>query len=355
MMSTKIKMLLYNHLGFLTRNRTMRQILRKVFIKNFGCVDSLAVHINSKCNLSCVYCSEQNRQGKEINLNEFYRLVDEAKISGITQITLAGGEPFLHKDIFNMLSYCQSKGLKSSVYTNGTLIGGAEVKNLQRIKGLKLVFKFDSPLSYKEHVGSDIYKEVTDTIQVCTGKGIISVARVNVTKKNLKHLSAILNNVFDLGAEPVIERHVPLKNDGMNKQLELSPEEWQAARKAYNKCCANHLSQSIKEFEAYKSNQARLLGYKCFGFNSTIVIRPNGNAVPCGLAPDELSVGNINKEPLSAVLKRYYEQRKVWNKIPEECRKCKNADTCRGGCKAYAYIKLRCFDKKDPLCKNTNP
>lgn len=347
----KAKIFLYKAFDFLLNSPPLLYMLRKTFVRNSGRINSIAVHITGKCNLNCVYCNQRNQKDKGMGFQKFYRLIDDAKSNGISDVTLAGGEPFVHPQIFEMLNYCKSKNMKVSVYTNGTLIGKDIITWLAMIKGLSLVFKFDSPFSYEEHVGSDVYKKVSSTIMLCTSNGIKSIARINVTKKNIKHLPNIINDTFKLGAEPVIERYMPLKHDATNRKLELNAEEWQEALQTYYKCCAKNLEVSAKTFWGYKNNQAKLLGYNCYGFNSTLIIRPNGSAVPCGLALDELSVGNINKEPLSVILKRYYKQREIWRKIPKECESCDEAETCRGGCKAYTYLKLKCFDKKDPLCK----
>ncbi len=346
----KTKIRLYNNFGFPLRFPPALYFLRMVFVKNFGRLNSVAVHITEKCNLNCVYCNQRNPKGKDVRFQEFCRIVDEACTNSIREITLTGGEPFIHPDIFKMIEYCRIKNLQPSVYTNGAIISKLDINHLKDINGLRLVFKFDSPLSYKTHVGSGIYKKVFETIKACTSNKIKVIARINVTKKNIKHLSDIIKNSFELDAEPVIERHMPLINNTFNKRLELNAGEWQEALNVYYECYARHIKVSTKSFLTYKNNQARLLGYKCFGFNSTLVIRANGDVVPCGLALNELSVGNINREPLSAILKKYYKKREEWRKIPDGCKSCKESEICRGGCKAYTYLKFKCFDKKDPLC-----
>lgn len=349
----KTKIYLYTILGFLLNFPIALYVLRKVFIKDFGRVNSLAIHITEKCNLNCIYCNQHNFKGRDMNFQKFCMLVDDAKANGISEVTLSGGEPFVHPDIFRMLDYCQIKGLKPLIYTNGTQISKARVARLRTAKGLCLIFKFDSPFSYAKHVSSDIYKKVSNAIMLCTTNGIRTLARINITNKNMNYLQHIFKDAFKLGAEPVIERHMPLKQDVQNKKLELNTKEWQNALKEYYECCAKHIGINTKTFQSYKNNQAKLMGYKCFGFNSTIVIHANGDAFPCGLAPNELSVGNINKQPLSAILKEYYKQRGIWRKIPAGCKKCSQAEICRGGCKAYTYLKLKRFDKKDPLCNGS--
>lgn len=348
--ASKQKIFLYITFGSLLRFPPALYMLRRAFVSNPGKVSSIAFHITGRCNLKCVYCNQRSPKSRDLSLGKFCRLIDDAKANGISEVTLTGGEPFIHPEIFSMLNFCQCNRLKPLIYTNGTLIGESIVSKLKVIKGLCLIFKFDSSKSYKRHVGGNVYHKVCEAIRLCTANKIKVIARINVTGKNKKFLSNIINDAFVLGAEPVIERHMPLKHDATNRKLELNAEEWQEVLQTYYKCCAKNLGVSTKIFWNYKNNQARLLGYKCYGFNSTIVVRMDGKVVPCGLAPDELSIGNINSEPLLAILEKYYKQREIWNSIPEECEGCKEAETCGGGCKAYTYLKLKRFDKKDPLC-----
>lgn len=348
--SVKTKIFMYNAFGFLLKFPPTLYLLRRFFIKNFGRVNSLSVHITEKCNLNCVYCSLSNQRGKDIHFEKFCKLVDEAKEKNIGEIILVGGEPFLHHDLIKMVDYCKDRSFKIAIYTNGTLIDSSLIDYLKNINNLRLVFKFDSPMSYEEHTGNDIYKKVFKTINLCTAAGIRSVARINVTKRNTRYLKNIIDKALIAGVEPVIERHIPLKQDDLNEKLELSVTEWGEAINVYNKCYASFLGVSTEKFSAYKDSQARLIGDKCYGFFSSIVVRINGEVLPCGLAPDELSIGNINSEPLHVLLGKYYKKREIWKKIPSECSNCKEAEICKGGCKAYTYLKLKCFDKKDPLC-----
>lgn len=355
-MSTRIKtkIFLYNRFGFFLSFSPFLCLLRRVFIKKFNKVSTLVISVTEKCNLNCTYCNYKNQKGKSIGLKKFKKIVNEANENGIKEIVLIGGEPFTHENIFEMLYYCQRKKLKPSVYTNGTLINPFNVHKLKKIRMLSLVFKFDSPFSYKKHVGSNLYSQVAKTMQLCKQGGIHVIANITVTNNNVHILKETLDKAFELGAEPRIERHIPLKDNSTNNKLELSATNWQNSLKTFCSCYAEHLGVNPKRFLTYVIWKAKLYGYNqymCKGFYTSITIRTNGRAVPCGLAPDELSVGNINKEPLSAILEKYYQQRKIWRTIPLECEACEEAEICRGGCKAYTYLKLKRFDKKDPLCK----
>lgn len=352
----KSRIFLYNNFGFLLKFQPLLSLLRKLFAKDYGKISTLVLCITERCNLKCVYCSLSRARGCNMGIKKFKSIAQEAKRNGISEIVFIGGEPLLNPNLLKMLLYCNKKDIKPVIFTNGTLINPELADELSMIDMLTIVFKFDSELSYKEHVGAEVYSQVAKSIQLCTDRGISAFTNITVTKKNIKLLKRVIINSFKLGAEPRLERHIPLKDDAINKTLEISAEEWKRANVVYLQCYARYIGVPLKWFIRYIRRQSLIAGYSslgCKGFSASVTIRANGNAVPCGLAPDNLSVGNINKEPLSTILEEYYKQREVWNSIPEECKGCKEAETCKGGCKAHAYIKLKRFGR-DPLCKSIN-
>ena len=38
---------------------------------------------------------------------------------GIEELSISGGEPFLHPDLFEMVKFCKSKGIRTVVFTSG--------------------------------------------------------------------------------------------------------------------------------------------------------------------------------------------------------------------------------------------
>ena len=62
--------------------------------------------VNNECNLNCKHCrvSERNDSDK-LSLKEAKELLSELWYNGVTMLNLSGGEPFLRKDIFEILDY----------------------------------------------------------------------------------------------------------------------------------------------------------------------------------------------------------------------------------------------------------
>ena len=80
-------------------------------------------HTGTACNLACPFCLEGSKPGDDrldrITLNDARPLLDEAKAIGVQQFSFTGGEPFIVKDLINILRYASSLN-PCLVLTNGT-------------------------------------------------------------------------------------------------------------------------------------------------------------------------------------------------------------------------------------------
>jgi len=83
-------------------------------------MNSICCEIIKTCPLSCVHCSAKSH----INTNRFIQLNDIKKIIDNTPNTLntffiSGGEPLLHPNINEIISYLKSKDIEPVVYSSG--------------------------------------------------------------------------------------------------------------------------------------------------------------------------------------------------------------------------------------------
>ncbi|MGH3888681.1 MAG: radical SAM protein, partial [Pseudonocardiaceae bacterium] len=68
----------------------------------------LWLYTNFHCNLACSYCSvasSPQARRRELGVNRFRELVDDAVAEGFTELYVTGGEPFLERDLVEMLLY----------------------------------------------------------------------------------------------------------------------------------------------------------------------------------------------------------------------------------------------------------
>ena len=82
----------------------------------------LCFEVIQACPNRCKFCSSNSSIEKStiITFNQFKKTIDYfLSQGGIGEISISGGEPFLHPDIFDMIKYCKDKGIRTVVFTSG--------------------------------------------------------------------------------------------------------------------------------------------------------------------------------------------------------------------------------------------
>ncbi|HCD37914.1 MAG TPA: hypothetical protein DEQ77_04175, partial [Candidatus Omnitrophica bacterium] len=97
------------------------------------------ISLSHKCNLDCRMCGVKHvLKGQELEFDLVKKALDEvAGWDSDCVVLFTGGEPFLRKDIFNIISYSVSLGLKTEVVSNGSLINNPQIAKSIIDSGLK--------------------------------------------------------------------------------------------------------------------------------------------------------------------------------------------------------------------------
>jgi len=135
------------------------------------------------CNLKCRHCylscSQTNKTRSFLNLDKIKTALADVKKDQIEEIYLYGGEPFLNRDINNIIRYCL-KITNVTMVTNGTLINDKKARFLRQIEQ-----DHDHELIFR--VSLDHYTEAkNDEIR---GKGAF--------KKIMSGIENLVNNGFN--------------------------------------------------------------------------------------------------------------------------------------------------------------
>lgn len=101
----------------------------------------LWLYTNYDCNLRCSYCvvkSGPNVSRRALGMSNVVRLIDEAVSLGFKDVFFTGGEPFILKDIYEMLAYSSAR-IRTTVLTNGMLLHGKKLDRLTEINNENLI------------------------------------------------------------------------------------------------------------------------------------------------------------------------------------------------------------------------
>lgn len=134
------------------------------------------VRPTNRCNLRCKQCGQWGDRGiyknlsqnspdfDELSFNDWRKLIDDiARFH--PYIAFFGGEPFLRRDLVNLIEYASKKGLLSWVSTNGTLLS-SQAKYIIK-SGLDYIYvSLDGPqeINDKIRIGNNVYNKVVDGV-----------------------------------------------------------------------------------------------------------------------------------------------------------------------------------------------
>ncbi|HET8944872.1 MAG TPA: TIGR04053 family radical SAM/SPASM domain-containing protein [Dehalococcoidia bacterium] len=110
---------------------------------------TLAWEVTRACALSCLHCravAQPKADPRELNHEEAIRVIDQIREVGDPILVVTGGDPLMRRDVFDLLSYAVSLGLRTSLTPSATALANA--KNLAKVRDtgvLRLAVSLDGP------------------------------------------------------------------------------------------------------------------------------------------------------------------------------------------------------------------
>ncbi len=83
------------------------------------------IAITNRCNLRCRYCYHFESAGDvegDLPAAEWLQFFEELNRCAVTEVTLAGGEPFIREDLKEIISGIVRNRMRFAILSNGTLI-----------------------------------------------------------------------------------------------------------------------------------------------------------------------------------------------------------------------------------------
>ena len=161
-----------------------------------------SLFITRKCNLTCPYCDSIKHDFKDLNTEEWKRVIDKLYSWGVRVFSLTGGEPTVRGDIEEIVSYI-SKEKKAICWM---------ISNFRTMKESKIDKLADAGLdaltcsldSLKE-IGVKSDGKVLELLKYARKRNILPFTLTVVTKNNIDEIKEIYRRVtsegiiFDMG------------------------------------------------------------------------------------------------------------------------------------------------------------
>lgn len=234
------------------------------------------IEITNICNKNCSFCSIDNRQKKQMTIEEFEHVLKE--ICPYTNYVYlhVKGEPLIHRNLKEILELCTKYNVMVNMTTNGTMIK----EKSELLSSFPCVRQINISLhSFENNSNLDYMKNILDGVTNIKNKSkAIIVYRFwalknnELTKENTNLLEAIIN--FYKLNDQIIEKISTDMNIKLDNDLYIN-------------------KAPLFRWPNINDEEIGTKGF-CYGMSSHIAILVDGTVIPCCLDSEgTIDLGNI--------------------------------------------------------------
>ena len=321
----------------------------------------IMIELEPKCNFNCIFCFNKdsfafNGRDKVETLDKNYikKIIKAISDSGVKIVRFTGGEPMLRRDIWELMKYAKSKGLKIRLNTNGSLITNKNIaKELNKYIS-SILLPIESWNNEKESFltgHKDSLKKKIKAINLLKDNCKMTIRAGTVaSRENIKNLDKIFDLVIKkLNLDdwelyrpiPTKENKFPMNKDNLKQLVDKLFYLQKKSGRIFN-------IVNAVPFCAYDMEKVNRVSNGALSVDGHIryAIDPRGFA-----KPDYYIDKNIGNPLDVKGCWNHLFMKKMRNLeyLPKECKNCKYINKCRGGSRFSAKFTYNSFKAKDPL------
>ena len=319
------------------------------------------------CNFNCGICFENAGRfsSDELTTQEAMDMFKDAHSAGVENIIVSGGEPFMRKDLVDILAYMAKLGLNARIASNGSMLTDEILKRL-RDETLAKSFQIsldtlDPDLYSKLHgVSPDMLKNVLNILQHIKKLGFHTTVSTRLTPQTLPGIPQLLDRACD-EEWGTVTIHFPLLTGRCSDAFPQDTDFLTLLEPAFEHFLALPKRWLIEMFIPWAQyhliagrleERIKVVYVGCRAGRDRLTINPCGDISFCVcLDVPEFYLGNIRQDSLSDV----FQNSQICDMMrhPEShgiCNDCSNVMTCGGGCRVAAYAITGRLDGQDESC-----
>ena len=298
----------------------------------------LQIEVSSRCNERCIHCYIPNTkkdEGEDMKLETILRVLDEAKEMGTLQVTLSGGEMFMHKEIGAILRHARKNDFVSNILSNLVLLKDKHVDILKEINPSLVQVSLYS-MNAEEHDAITLVKgsfvKTKNAIERLVAADIPVQISCPVVKRNRKSYKDVLQYANKLRIKAQTDFIMMAQADhGINNLAQrISLDETAELLTDMIQFDQDYLDTTLKQepksfdIEKYKKSPVCGVGV------DNICLAANGDYYPCA-DWQGMILGNAYKQRLKDIWEnseQIKELREITNASFPECIECEAEDYC---------------------------
>lgn len=264
-----------------------------IYVRDNMKLTNLTLEILNKCVQNCIHCSSSScfDSNKIIYIDQIMDIVKQAKELGLKNISISGGEPFLHPQLLEILEYLRNEDFNISLYTCG-IIGTPDNPIPISEKQLKAVKNINNKIVFSLHGMDDICNNITgiqnsfqmiiNSIRNSINIGMIPEIHFVPMTNNYSQLEDVVRYTYELGIRKISILHLVTQGrcENNDKLALLNPDNINIIK--LSKRLENELDGlSIRKGTPWNCYTYDANNHPCTAGVDKLVISSNGQVVPC--------------------------------------------------------------------------
>jgi AdoMet-dependent heme synthase len=308
----------------------------------------LSWNITRECNMKCSHCyinATEKKLAHELTTEEGKNIMDQICQVSKPLLILSGGEPLLRPDIYELIQYGVSKGLKMGLGSNGSLIDDAVAAKLKEAGIATVSISLDShiPAQHDEFRGvAGAWEKAVNACKALRKNNVLVQVNTTLTQQNYNQIDDIMSLAEEIGVENFHLFFLVPTGRGA-KLTDISPQKYEDmitntfAKVAKHKLnvrpsCAPQFMRIAKGMDLDMRQWVR----GCIAGLYYCRIYPNGDVTPCPYLP--IKLGNVREKSFKEIWfnSPIFKSLRDPNSLKGRCGICEYRSLC-GGCRARAY------------------
>jgi len=308
----------------------------------------LSWNVTRECNMKCSHCyinATEKKLDNELTTKEAKALMDQIYQVSRPLLVLCGGAPMLRSDIFELIQYGASKGLKMGLGSNGSLIDEATARKLKAAGITTVSISLDShiPEQHDEFRGvAGAWEKAVNACKALRKHNVLVQVNTTLTQQNYNQIDDVMSLAESIGVENFHLFFLVPTGRGA-KIADISPQKYEdMITKTFAKVHKHRLNvrpscapQFMRIAQGMGLDMRQWIR-GCIAGLHYCRIYPNGDVTPCPYLP--IKLGNAKETSFKDIWfnSKVFKDLRNPDCLKGKCGSCEFRIVC-GGCRARAY------------------
>ena len=327
-------------------------------------LNSIYFYLTQGCNLRCRHCwiapefqGTKNLTSKFIPFDLIKKIIEQGKALGLSSVKLTGGEPLIHPEIKEILTYLAKEKIRLILETNGVLCSKEIASLIKKCYAPTVSVSIDSPDADTHEWVRGVkgsYKKAVAGLKNLVSEHIDCQIIMSLMKKNVDHIESMVQLAEDLGVmlikfnliTPTARgKKMHEKGETLTIKELIETGRWidcDLSKRTEVELSYSHPMAFRPLSQIYGDAPLGLCGIK-----GIIGVLGSGKYALCGIGEtvDEMVFGDAETDSLEEVWNSNSVLNKIRTSLPENlegvCSDCLNKQICLGSCIASNYYQTQ--------------